>query len=295
MILIDTQALLISSLMANIGSNPNAEITEDLVRHMVLSSILYFKGKFQKEYGTELVFCCDSKTYWRKEKFPYYKIKRKAARDNSGFDWKKIFELFNTIKAELKETFPYKLIEIEGAEADDVIGALVKHARTVPEGIDIHFGKKILILSSDHDYQQLQRYEDVYQYSLQQKRYLSCDDPIKFELEHIIRGDSGDGVPNFLSQDDIFVVEGKRQASVTAKKLELWLNMTPEQICENDPVLLRNFNRNKELVSFSCIPEDLGKKIVDEYHNYSLPERKGMMKYFLNHKLKGLVSSLNEF
>jgi len=199
-----------------------AEFDEDFLRHMVLNSIRNYRSKFFKEYG-EIVICCDGRGYWRKNFFEFYKGKRKEGRDKSALDWDKIFEWINAIKKDLKEYFPYRVIEVAGAEADDIIAFLATKYSS---------SESILIVSADKDFQQLQKYPNVEQYSPMAKKFLKCENPTAYLKEHIIRGDAGDGVPNIFSDEDTFMVEGKRQKPVSSKKMESWLGMKAAEIAK---------------------------------------------------------------
>ena len=148
MIIFDFNQVAISNLMEQIGSSKTA-VDETLVRHMILNTIRTYVKKFKETHGPEIIIACDSKNYWRREIFPHYKAGRKKARESSGHDWGSIFDCLNKIRDELKNHSPYKVIEIETSEADDIVAALVqKYSAT----------QKIMILSSDKDFAQLQRY-----------------------------------------------------------------------------------------------------------------------------------------
>ena len=211
MIIIDYSKVVISTLMSEVGSRSDVEIQIELLRHMIINTIRSHKVKFQREYG-DVVIACDSKKYWRKQYFPYYKANRKKAREDSGFNWAAIFDAINTLKEELRTFFPYKVIEIEGAEADDVIACLVKWSAE-HDLTDALFPepKPLLIISGDHDFNQLQKYKHVKQFSPVQKKFIKPDStPQRIILEHIIKGDKGDGIPNVLTSDDA-IVQGERQ------------------------------------------------------------------------------------
>lgn len=281
--------------MSQIGSNPNAELSETLIRHMVLSTILSYKKKFGDKYG-KLVFCADGKRYWRKEVFPYYKANRKKMRDNSKFDWNLIFTALNKIRDEIKETFPYTVIQVDGAEADDVIATMVKWSQEnelqfsgiVPEP------QEVLIISGDKDFLQLQKYSNVRQYSPMQKKFLTTDSPNLVLLEHIIMGDSGDGVPNFLSNDSVFVTEGARQKPIRKERLSEWLSLKePEKFC--DDVMFRNFKRNQQLIDLDHTPQELQEKIITLYEKGPSGDRKNLLNYFVENRLKYLLDSIAEF
>ena len=125
MILVDLNQIMISNLMRQIGYMGNGDngINENLVRHMVLNSLRKYRSQFKNKYG-EMILCCDNKNYWRKQKFPYYKASRKKTREESDLDWPNIFESLNRIKDELSETFPYKTLEVQSTEADDIIAII---------------------------------------------------------------------------------------------------------------------------------------------------------------------------
>jgi len=289
MILVDLNQVMISNLMQQIGFNKNAEIEEDLVRHMVLNSLRLYRRKFGEKYG-ELVICCDDKNYWRRDIFPYYKAHRKKDREESGLDWHMIFEVLNGIRDDLKSEFPYKVIQVERAEADDVIATLCHTYGHL--GITNGSSEPILILSSDKDFVQLQKYANVEQYSPMQKKYVHCSNPARYVHEHILRGDRGDGVPNFVSSDDTFVV-GKRQKPLSAKKVNAWNGIDPIQFCNEE--MLRGYKRNQQLVDLDFVPENIQNEVLEKFDNYKLNGRDKIFNYFIKKKLKNLMEVIQEF
>ena len=82
---------------------------------------------------------------------------------------------------------------------------------------------KYLIVSGDKDFIQLHHYGDVYQFSPILKGYIGEQiDPIQFLHEQIIKGDRSDGIPNVLSDDNVFI-EGRRQRPLSKKKINSWV------------------------------------------------------------------------
>jgi len=282
-ILIDLNQVLISNLMQQIISNPNVKLDENLIRHMVLNSLRSYSRQFRSKYG-EIVVACDSKKYWRRDVFPFYKAHRKKDREKSEFDWHLIFETLNKIRDELKENFPYRVIEVEGAEADDVIGVLT--ARLAPH-------QDVLILSSDKDFVQLQKYPNVSQYSPILKRFVKTEDPQQYIREHIIRGDRGDGIPNFLSPDNTFVA-GERQKVISKKKLTEWIDADPKEFCTTD-IMLRGYKRNQMLVDLDYIPEEIKIQIAVSYDSIKPANKQKMLTYFIENRLKNLIEVIDEF
>lgn len=284
MILIDMNQCMISNLMMQVKTNNELDI--NLVRHMVLRSLKYYKKTFSGEYG-QLVLCYDSKFYWRRELFPFYKQNRKKDRENSNYDWSEIFNCLNKIRDEIRDNFPYVVMEIYGAEADDIISVLIHHTSKKESQ------EKVLILSGDKDFLQLSKYPFVRQYNPIQKRYLTLEDPKQFLMEHIIKGDRSDGIPNFLSDDDTFI-SGKRQKPISKKNLCKWIKSSPESFCSEEQ--LKNFERNRTLIDLSCIPKEIYQKIVDEFEVLNRDVRRGVqINYFLEHKLSTLLTEMEDF
>jgi hypothetical protein len=281
MIIVDLNQVMISNYMAQIGNHTNIAVDESLFRHMVLNSIRNINKKHSEEFG-ELVIACDSPRSWRKEVFPYYKANRKKARDSSDLDWSAVFDSLNKVRNELKEYFPYRVIQVERAEADDIIGSLVQHFHGAP----------ILIISGDKDFVQLQNYMNVKQYDPVRKRFLTHNNPSQFVKEHIIKGDLGDGVPNFLSKDDTFVV-GARQKPIRNQKLNEWIAMDPTEYC--DDTMLRNWKRNEQLVDLSFTPEPIRTETIKQYEEQSGKDRTKLFNYFIEYKLKNLFESIGDF
>lgn len=283
MLIVDLSQVMISNLMVQLGNHTNTEVEEDLLRHMILNSIRSYNQKFKNEYG-EMIIACDAGNNWRREIFPYYKANRRKNREKSELNWNQIFETLNKVREELKEYFPYRVIQIDGAEADDIIGTLVNKFGNTSE--------KILIMSGDKDFVQLQRYMNVKQYDPVQKKWRTTNDPDRFVREHIMRGDAGDGIPNFLSADNTFVI-GARQKPISQKKLDTWINLHPHEFC--DEAMLRGYLRNQQLVDLNFIPQNLREQIVSEYEAQAGKNRSKLFNYFIEKRLKNLLESINEF
>jgi 5'-3' exonuclease len=281
MLLVDLNQVLLAGLMAQIA-NQKGKLDESLIRHMILNIIRTHARNF-KEYG-EVVLCCDNRNYWRKEFFPFYKAGRKKTREKSDLDWHLIFDMLAKFKTELRENFPYKVIDVEGAEADDIIGTLVP--RHAPH-------EKILILSSDGDFLQLQMYgENVKQYNPSQKKYVKSIDPLLELKEKIIRGDKGDGIPNIFSPSDCFVRD-LRQKPITQKVIEKYLAKHYGEW--EDESARVGFSRNQALIDLRNIPGDIKEKIINTYENTVPAKRSKLLNYFIEHKLKNLMDVIEDF
>lgn len=287
MILIDLNQVLLSGLMAQIASQKGVKLEENLVRHMILNIIRTHVKNFRNEYK-EVVLCCDNRKYWRRELFPFYKAGRKKTREKSDLDWHMIFDMLTKFKSELKEYFPYKVIDVEGAEADDIIGTLV------PRHI-MH--ENILIISSDGDFLQLQMYNGlsdytVKQYNPAQKKFIVSENPLVELKEKIIRGDKGDGIPNILSPSDCFVRD-IRQTTISKNKLEKLMEKDYGQ-WENENERI-GFSRNQTLIDLRNIPDDIKSKIINTYDEVKPASRNKILDYMISNKLKNLIDVIEEF
>ena len=269
---------------------------KNLIRHVTLSTIKSYKKKYGKEYG-QIVIAADGRKYWRKEVFEHYKAGRKKARDASDLDWKLIFDTLSEMREDLVKYFPYKVIHVERAEADDIIAVMTKWVQEnelIQEGL-MEEPQKVLILSSDKDFKQLQAEWNVKQWSPMQKKYVTASksEIRDWMIEHIVKGDAGDGVPNIFSKDDVFVV-GERQKVVSAKRLAEFIEKGKDA-CRSDDEK-RNWDRNEKLVNFSHIPADVENEIVQCYLN-SKPNKDKMaiMNYLIEKRCRLLLDELEDF
>lgn len=297
MILVDySQVSLAAILTFQRELKGNEAEVKNLIRHVTLSTIKSYKKKYGKEFG-QVVICCDGRKYWRKEVFEHYKASRKKNRDASDLDWKLIFDTLSEMREDLAKYFPYKVVHVDRAEADDVIAVLTKWAQDnelTQVGL-VEEAQKVLILSSDKDFKQLQLKWDVKQWSPMQKKYVTASksEIVDWMIEHIAKGDSGDGIPNILSADDVFV-KGERQKVMSGKRLDEFLDKGVDA-CRTDDER-RNWDRNKRLVDFAYIPEDVEKEIVDTYLS-SKPngDKMTIMNYLIANKCRLLLDELEDF
>ena len=267
------------------------EVDESLVRHLVLNNLRYYRSRFTEQYG-ELVICCDSKHYWRRDYFPNYKANRKKDRASSGYDWDFIFTTLNGVRDEIKEHFPYKVLEVYGAEADDIIAILIKQVQDDPDSI---------IISSDKDFIQLHNFH-VKQYSPVSKKLIGGTDPVSYLREHIIKGDRSDGVPNVLSSDDTFVAE-KRQKPMRktmlmtlTEAMEKWEPKDLFQLAKcNRDTWMHNWQRNETLIDLDKIPNDIRSEILREFKDAQTGDRSKLFNYFVEKKLNNLIQSIGDF
>jgi len=288
MILIDFTQIAIGSLMVAINRG-GENVDDGLIRTIVLNNLKYYRTRFHEKYD-ELVICCDSKHYWRRDYFPNYKANRKKERANSGHDWDFIFTSLNSIRDEIKENFPYKVLEVYGAEADDIIATLVKSQKD-----------NTVIISSDKDFIQLHSHK-VKQYSPVSKKFVNGTPPQEYLREHIIKGDRSDGVPNVLSPDDTFT-ESKRQKPIRktmlitlTEAMEKWEPKDLFQLAKcNRDTWVRNWQRNETLINLDKIPNEIRNDILREFENAPTGNRSKLFNYFVEKKLNNLIQSIGDF
>ena len=297
MVIVDYSQIALASTLVfskEIGNN-TLEQNKDLIRHAILSSVLANKKKFHQEYG-EIVIACDDRNYWRRDKFEYYKASRKTNREASDIDWKTIFACMDEVRDDLIKFFPYKIVQVENCEADDIIAVLSKW--TQDNDFD-QFGieeipKPTLIISSDKDFAQLHKYSNVRQYSPMFKKYVKSPPSIqKFINEHIAKGDSGDGIPSILNTDSC-LVDKIRQSPMMKKRLEEFATLGIAA-CKNETEI-RNWHRNELLISFEKIPEEISNKILEEF-NKERPKfnRNNIFTYLVKNKMRLLLDVVEDF
>jgi 5'-3' exonuclease len=298
MILLDYNQVCLSAILPfSKDLKKSEDEVRNLVRHIILSNILTYKKKYGSEYGN-VIICCDGREYWRKEVFPYYKGSRKKSRDNSDLNWKLIFDVLSEMRQDLIDYFPYKVININRAEADDIIAILAEWSQNnelIQEGM-FEEPQKMMIISSDGDFLQLQKYNNVSQWSPNTKKLLKMSHRDLHEkyITHIVKGDSGDGVPGILGDDDTIITEGKRTPRMSAKRLAEFIDQG-KKACQNDTEI-RNWDRNEQLISFNFIPIDIKESIIKEFV-LSKPKRDSMklMNYLMKHRCNLLLSELGNF
>jgi len=282
MILVDlSQIMMACTVMSMEKGQTEAEM--DFVRHMVLNSLRMYREKYNDEYG-ELVLCCDDMHSWRRDYFPQYKAGRRTTREESPLNWTQIFGCFNTLKSELREVFPYKVLQVEGAEADDIIGVLSRYSSITKQ--------KTMIVSSDKDFIQLHD-KYVHQWSPVTKKLVNGIEPSQYLFEHILKGDKSDGIPNILSADDS-IINGVRQKPITKKYIDNFVLHNAELNGRTDTEI-RNFHRNEKLIDLKQTPKELSDLIWNEYQKEPKGSRANLLNFFVEKRLNNLIETVGDF
>lgn len=281
MMILDFSSVMIANLHAQVGLHNMKEVEEDLLRHMILNTVRALRIKFKEH---ELIIACDGGS-WRKAAFPYYKANRAKAKEKSPLDWNQIFEIFRKMRSDLRDYFPYRVVEVQGAEADDIIGTLVfEYGNELPLSV----GEDIIIVSPDKDFAQLHRYGNVKQYDPIKKKWLDRGEADTYLRDHIIKGDSGDGVPNIMSDDDTFCIPGKRQKTMTAKRLEKFRESVPDEFHAG-------YVRNSLMIDLRNTPQNLRTEILEVYKQQAGKDRSKLFNYMVKNRLRNLLESIQEF
>jgi 5'-3' exonuclease len=281
MIIIDMNQISLASVMMQLRISETKEVDEGLIRHMILNSIRNYVMEFKSDYtdnDADIILAWDSKHYWRRDYYPQYKAGRRKGRQESDLDWNEIFQVTNKIRDEIKENLPYKSVEVYGAEADDIIAV-------VSNSYD-----KVMIVSSDKDFIQLHS-KNIKQWSPVTKQEVNGHDPDTYIKEHVLKGDSGDGIPNVLSPDHTFT-DGLRQKPLGKKRIEKMIN---ENMHDWSDEVKRNYQRNYKLINLKNIPKDIESNIIDEVDKSSCGDRSKLLNYFTVNKLKTLTENIGDF
>ena len=287
MILIDYSGIAMSVVFTQLKT----KVELDSLRHMILNTLRMYNVKYRRDYG-KLIICCDDSS-WRKRVFKEYKASRNKNREESDIDWTKIFEYLAIIQDEIQENMPYPVVRCPGAEADDIIAVLVESTQ--------EFGnhENVMIISADKDFLQLQQYANVKQYSPMTKKLLVEKNPKRFIMEHVLRGDSSDGVPNVLSPDNTFTDKirqkpvRKKFIEETIEKLEAGEDL---QTIFEDSDVLNNYARNKIMIDLSCIPDDIKDAIKEAYTKACDGKTDSkILNYLIKNNCQLLVGSASDF
>lgn len=271
----------------------------NILRHGILSQFRSIRGsgKFD-EFGREVVVCCDSRVgYWRHDVFPHYKANRKVRDEEDLMPWDHIKDFFGSIRGDIKDHFPYKVIEIPKLEADDIIHILIEdvaNKNVIRVGLDEE-PEPVLVYGGDKDSKQDLKYKNVRQYAPIQQKFVQLDEPARKYLKRlIITGDRGDGICNIFSPNDSLVTK-VRQKPATEKKVEALLAAQDIlEACENDEQRKR-LMENTRLISFDCIPKKFRPMVVEAYQEKPRGSKLKAYHYLLKHDCNILAKDVERF
>jgi len=285
MVLIDYNGIAVGSILGQL--NRGEALTENLVKHIILNNIRTYRNKFKQAEWGQMVICCDSFS-WRKNVFPEYKASRKTTRAKDKYDWAELYRLLDVVTNDIRTNFPYAVIRVENAEADDIIGAITMNELKDP------WGAKVAIVSADKDFIQLHMKDEVIQWSPMQQKMVESPDPKRYLFDHIFKGDSSDGVPNANSPDNSFT-DKIRQKPMRQKDIEhYWENKDTFQGGMPDEVY-RNYIRNREMIDLRYTPKEIANDSITQLENYKYPSKGLVFNYLVENKMKMLLEVIEEF
>ena len=279
MLLIDASNLFYSEAQDFFG-NTKEKMTMESVR-FVLTNRLASVARDMRKFGKDRVLAFDDRQYWRRSVFPHYKASRAEQREKSSFDWDKFFDFYTIYKEELREHFPFKSLQVEGAEADDIIAILAPRMAVAEE---------VCIWSSDTDDLQLQNLDPrIKQFSYIKKKMITPASEKYNLFDHVVRGDATDGIPNIYSDAGHFVnPDRKRQKSIKATDVAEWQRHAhePEKFCSE--AMLARYKQNRTLIDYRYIPADVSSAIIEAYDSATAPTGK-IFGYMVQNKLTRIM------
>lgn len=286
MVIVDYNGIGIGSIMGQLGRGE--ELSEELIRHVILNNLRSYRVKYPEHTYGGMVIACDSRS-WRRDVFPEYKAARTTSKIDDGKDWTEIFRILDVVTNDIRENFPYAVIRVDNAEADDIIGALVVH-KSEPLT-----GEKIVIISADKDFIQLHHQGQVIQYSpMQQKMVKPESTSQRYAFEHLMKGDSGDGVPNVLSPDNSFT-DKIRQTPMRKKLLDEWWNHKDDLKAIMPEEVFRNYMRNREVIDLNRTPQKIKDDSIKQYETYKYPKAGSVLNFLIEKRMNLLIECAGEF
>ena len=286
MVIVDFNGIGIGSIMGQISRGE--VLSEELIRHVIINNLRVYRNKYPKHEFGEMVIACDSYS-WRRDIFPQYKASRNVTKDTDKNDWDEIFRILDVVIADLKENFPYPVIKVDRAEADDIIGALVNY-KDQPLGAE-----KVAIISADKDFIQLHDKGRVIQFSpMQQKMVKAETSPARYAFEHLMKGDSGDGVPNVLSPDNSFT-DKIRQTPMRMKVINEWWEHRDNLKSVMPEEAFRNYMRNRELINLDRTPTNIKESSIEQLESYKYPKEGSVLNFLIEKRMNLLIECAGEF
>lgn len=286
MIIVDFSGIAHSNILAM-----DLPAEEDILRHTILMSLKAIYRNHKEAYG-EMVIACDDRS-WRRDFYPEYKARRRAEREDGDTEyWEKMFGILDTIKAEITANLPWKVVQVKGCEADDVIASLAKQTQ------EFGYMQDVLVVGADSDYKQLLRYPHVKQYSNATKKFVKEADPLFWLHEAILTGQGGkDDIPNIRGRDDFFVnkKDGERQKPITSKFIQETWNHRHELDKYMSEEEYRNYVRNRTLIDFTCIPDELHAAVIKEWEEQPEVSSSLILPYLISKGLNQHIQKVAEF
>lgn len=199
---------------------------------------------WERKYIDEIAIAAWDNTPFRNEVQLEYKAGRSKGKED-------IIEMVHTLRDEILNTSPLPIVNIEGAEADDIVACW-----------NI-FNPEDKIVGIDKDFLQLPEVFTLYSHDMKPYHYADVIDKTpkylqeladkNFALYQILVGDATDNVPRILSKGR----EGKEQVQDCLKALDrgdiadTLYNMFEDKIIENAKMILFPFYQFSDFLAYS--------------------------------------------
>jgi 5'-3' exonuclease len=222
------------------------------LKHNILKALTNHLGLFDK---SKIIFCldCPRKNIWRRSYYDLYKMNRDNSKQQHEFQISPVFSYAKDIVIpNLVEELQCKMLQSDNAEGDDIVAVTTNHLSTSDD---------VLILTCDYDMAQLindrvsiinLQNEQINLLKLTEKFGVeSIDDYLKLK---IFMGDAGDNIPAIH----------EKCGKVTALKYVKNSKVLMENKKVNLDSVKANLKRNKLLIDFKMIPDEIKQQIEQE-------------------------------
>ena len=245
----------------------------ELFKFRVFDAI--YKSLYKVQGVNEVVLAMDDRRSWRKLYWTKYKSHRKDARDKLNFEsiggWEGYYDMYEGFLSEIRDHFPFKMIQCKDTEADDVIGVLC-----------LDKPQDFYIISNDKDFLQLSR-KNVKIYNPLKKTHVDHPNPELFLVEECMKGQAKDNIFNVKTPLDW--PDGKRKPGFGEKAFEKVLAHSggwEQWLTDNDLRERYEFNRN--LMDFARVPPEIKRRIIRDYDEYQKPDLTEILPFFQKYK-----------
>ena len=255
-------------------------------KHAMFNTIFQMCRRFETE---ELILMVDSKENWRKKIHPEYKDNRKENRDKKeDIDWNEFFNAFNEFVCEVKQYFPFYVLQIKYLEADDIAGILARDWQH----------KKKIIVTSDGDYLQLLKYKNIQLFDPMKNKFNTCEDPVRYLKMKILMGDKGDNIPAIKPR--IGEVTAARMVDNPSEITTLFEDKTVSYVNPDGTEVTmgdeykEKYKKNMALIDLNKTPDVFVKMLHKAIEEYQMPTGKEIFQYFSKNKFRELITRMEQ-
>lgn len=253
-------------------------------KHMVIMNLILYVKKFNISYKN-VIIAIDDTSNWRTKYFKYYKYRRKLKRKGSDIDWNKFFEIQNELISELDENFEFNILKQKWCEGDDIVYHSAKHLSKYYD---------VIVISRDKDLKQVLQLDNVKLFNIDKKSFIkSKKEDIKLStMIHIMNGDAGDDIPNFISDDDTYYLPEKKSKRLGEKKSEkIILNDELREMLKDEQIK-NNYIRNKRLIDLNSVPKKIVERIIEKIDNNKDVDISDTIEYLKENKMVNIINEI---